>query len=220
MTGSPAAWAARTAGSAGALARCTMWVRHPVRRVCSSSIVMARCSASGGREARKSAYRRPRAAGAAAITSASSACAMSSPPKLAISVIAAPSWARSSGGNSSTPEGSRKHLKPTTPASCRGRRSAALPGTAPPQNATSTASWPAAAACLARSAGTVTVGGMLFSGMSTIVVTPPAAAAAVAVANPSHSVRPGSFTCTWLSTSPGSSTSSRARVRVPGGASP
>ena len=109
-------------------------------------------------------------------------------------------------------------MKPTTPASCSGRRSATLPGTAPPQNATSTASWPAAAACLARSAGTVTVGGMLFSGMSTIVVTPPAAAAAVAVANPSHSVRPGSFTCTWLSTSPGSSTSSPARVRAPSGA--
>ena len=47
------------------------------------------------------------------------------------------------------------------------------------------------------------VGGMQLSGMSTIVVTPPAAAARVAVANPSHSVRPGSFTCTWLSTRPG-----------------
>ncbi len=40
--------------------------------------------------------------------------------------------------------------------------------------------------------------------MSTIVVTPPAAAALVAVANPSHSVRPGSLTCTWVSTRPGS----------------
>ena len=132
--------------------------------------------------------------------------------------MAQASWPASSGANSSTPEGSRKHLKPTTPASCSGRRLARLPGTAPPQNATSIASWPAAAACLARSAGTVTVGGMLFSGMSTIVVTPPAAAAAVAVAKPSHSVRPGSFTCTWLSTSPGSSTSSPARVTAPSGA--
>jgi hypothetical protein len=60
---------------------------------------------------------------------------------------------------------------------------------------------------------------MLFSGMSTIVVTPPAAAAAVAVANPSQPVRPGSLTCTWLSTSPGSRTSSAARSAVPGGAS-
>ena len=39
--------------------------------------------------------------------------------------------------------------------------------------------------------------------MSTIVVTPPATAARVAVAKPSHSVRPGSLTCTWLSTRPG-----------------
>ena len=44
--------------------------------------------------------------------------------------------------------------------------------------------------------------------MSTIVVTPPAAAARVAVAKPSHSVRPGSLTCTWVSTMPGMSTSS------------
>ena len=42
---------------------------------------------------------------------------------------------------------------------------------------------------------------------------------AVAVANPSHSVRPGSFTCTWLSTSPGSSTSPSARVTALAGAS-
>ena len=46
--------------------------------------------------------------------------------------------------------------------------------------------------------------------MSRIVVTPPAAAARVAVAKPSHSVRPGSLTCTWVSTRPGSSTSSSA----------
>ena len=39
--------------------------------------------------------------------------------------------------------------------------------------------------------------------MSQIVVIPPAAAARVADANPSHSVRPGSFTCTCVSTSPG-----------------
>lgn len=42
-----------------------------------------------------------------------------------------------------------------------------------------------------------------YSGMSTIVVTPPATAALVAVQYPSHSVRPGSFTCTWESTKPG-----------------
>ncbi len=47
------------------------------------------------------------------------------------------------------------------------------------------------------------VGGIELSGMSTIAVVPPAPAAAVAVANPSQSVRPGSLTWTWLSTNPG-----------------
>ena len=42
-----------------------------------------------------------------------------------------------------------------------------------------------------------------YSGMSTIVVTPPAAAALVAVQQPSQSVRPGSLTCTCESTRPG-----------------
>src|SRR4051812_41843548 len=48
--------------------------------------------------------------------------------------------------------------------------------------------------------------------MSTIVVTPPAAAARVAESKPSHSVRPGSLTWTWVSTRPGTSTSSSARA--------
>ena len=63
---------------------------------------------------------------------------------------------------------------------------------------------------LTSSAAASMVGGMLLSGMSTRVVMPPAAAARVAVAKPSHSVRPGSLTCTWVSTRPGSSTSSSA----------
>ena len=57
-------------------------------------------------------------------------------------------------------------------------------------------------------------GGREFSGISMIVVTPPAAAARVAVANPSHSVRPGSLTWTWVSTRPGSSTWSSVRLIV------
>ena len=96
-------------------------------------------------------------------------------------------------------------MNPVTPAWCRGRSASWFPGTAPPQNATSIQHFPAAAARLSASAATDTVGGSEFSGMSHIVVTPPAAAARVAVANPSHSVRPGSLTCTWVSTSPGSS---------------
>ena len=96
-------------------------------------------------------------------------------------------------GKSSTPECTRKHLNPSTPAAKSGLSSAALPGTTPPQKPTSTASFPAAAASFSPNAATLVVAGMLLSGMSTIVVTPPAAAARVAVANPSHSVRPGSL---------------------------
>src|SRR5438445_656160 len=62
---------------------------------------------------------------------------------------------------------------------------------------------------------------MLFSGMSTMVVTPPAAAARVAVSNPSHSVRPGSFTWTCVSTTPGSTARvPTSRYRAASGASP
>ena len=56
------------------------------------------------------------------------------------------------------------------------------PGIAPPQKPTSTWHWPAAVFCLISRASTVQVGGMLLSGMSISVVTPPAAAARVAVA--------------------------------------
>ena len=102
----------------------------------------------------------------------------------------------------------RKALKPKTPALYSSGSSAALPGIAPPQKPTSTWHCPRAAPRLISSASGVTVGGTELSGMSMSVVTPPAAAARVALANPSHAVRPGSLTCTWVSTSPGSSTSS------------
>ena len=87
-------------------------------------------------------------------------------------------------------------------------------GTAPPQKPTSTKHSPCALPRLSASAARSTVAGIELSGMSRIVVTPPAAAAAVAVAKPSHSVRPGSLTCTWVSTMPGISTSSAAKVAV------
>ena len=61
-----------------------------------------------------------------------------------------------------------------------------MPGTAPPQNPTSTWHFPAAAARFAGNAAASVVGGIEFSGMSTIVVMPPAAAARVAVAKPSQ----------------------------------
>ena len=112
----------------------------------------------------------------------------------------------------------RVHEEALEPEDARPRRAArdraALPGTTPPQNPTSTNTSPSAAARFTASASTVVVGGMLLSGMSTIVVTPPAAAARVADAKPSHSVRPGSLTCTCVSTSPGMSTSSSASSTV------
>ena len=82
--------------------------------------------------------------------------------------------------------------------------SRSLPGTTPPQKPTSTAQWPFAAARFAAKPSRVVVGGIELSGMSTSVVTPPIAAArCAAVAKPSHSVRPGSLRCTWVSTMPG-----------------
>ena len=144
------------------------------------------------------------AAATAAIGPGSSAWASSGRPRRASTGIA---WRRSDSatpGNSSTPDGTRKHLNPRTPAAASPSSAPALPGTTPPQKPQSTRH-PAARAAwrLASRAATEVVAGMLLSGMSTIVVMPPAAAARVAVANPSHSVRPGSFTCTWVSTSPG-----------------
>ncbi len=88
-----------------------------------------------------------------------------------------------------------------------------LPGIAPPQKPRSIQAWPSAVFRLASSPATVVVGGTELSGMSMTVVTPPAAAARVAVAKPSHSVRPGSLTCTWVSTRPGSRAVSPRSVR-------
>lgn len=64
--------------------------------------------------------------------------------------------------------------------------------------------WP----CMIRLQGLISelVKSPTYSGMSTIVVTPPAAAALVALQKPSQEVRPGSFTWTWQSTMPGITT--------------
>jgi len=163
---------------------------------------MARRSAAGGRDATKAQKSR---LDAALTCDPSSACTIRSASIAASEPSTDRSSAAPSGGNSGTPESIRKHLKPITPAWCRGSSDPVFPGTTPPQNATSTKHFPAAAARFSSSAATDTVGGSEFSGMSQIVVTPPAAAARVAVAKPSHSVLPGSFTCTWVSTRPGSS---------------
>ena len=197
-----------------------MCARAPVRRAASITAEIATCSATRGREARKSAYSRLCGCGAASISDASSACTMSIDRASASTAIARSISSAVTGGNSSTPDSTRKHLNPNTPSATSGSRSSSLPGTRPPQKPTSTQTAPRAAARFASSAATEVVGGMLLSGMSTMVVTPPAAAARVAVANPSHSVRPGSLTCTWVSTSPGISTSSSASRTVRTAGSP
>ncbi len=94
-------------------------------------------------------------------------------------------------------------LKPTTPSSASSASCATLPGTSPPQSAKSVTAAPSAASTFRRNASASTVGGCAFSGMSTTHVVPPAAAAAVPLAQPSQSARPGSLKCTCASTAPG-----------------
>ena len=99
-------------------------------------------------------------------------------------------------------------MQPSTPAAASAGELAGVAGhDAAPEADVDAAAAPRAARSFASSAARVVVTGMQLSGMSTSVVTPPAAAARVAVAKPSHSVRPGSLTCTWVSTRPGAITS-------------
>ncbi len=69
---------------------------------------------------------------------------------------------------------------------------------------------PRAAVRFFSSAAIEVVAGMLLSGMSIRVATPPEAAARVAVRKPSQSVRPGSLMWTCVSTRPGMTTESLA----------
>ena len=104
------------------------------------------------------------------------------------------------------PDGDINVFKPTTPRSMSSSSTVSLCafwGTSPPQKATSTCSLPLDAAILPSNVAASQMVGYEFSGMSTTVVTPPAAAALVPVSKPSHSSRPGSFRWTWTSTRPG-----------------
>ena len=105
-----------------------------------------------------------------------------------------------------------KALKPTTPRAASSSRRSRSPGTSPPHSAKSTRATPVAAATLASNAAPSIVGGIALSGMSIAHVVPPAASAAVPVAKPSQSARPGSLRCTWASTTPGSTSSPRASI--------
>ncbi len=114
----------------------------------------------------------------------------------------------SSGGNSATPESSRKHLKPKTPASCSGRKSLRLSGTAPPQKPTSTYACPRARSAFGLQRGRVRRRRDAVQRHVDDRRDPARRRGPGGLSKPSHSVRPGSLTWTWVSTSPGSSTSS------------
>ena len=103
-------------------------------------------------------------------------------------------------------------MKPNTPAACSPSSSPTLPGhRAAPEPDVDVRLRGRGLALALPGPPTVVVAGMLLSGMSITVVTPPAAAERVPVSKPSHSVRPGSLMCTCVSTRPGSSTSPSAR---------
>ena len=172
---------------------------------------MACCSAAAGRLSSHVAWLRLSPAGSRSAPG-HSACTSSGRPSADSTGMTSSRSFSLTCGNSSTPDGQRKHLKPSTPAAASGSRWSTLPGTTPPQNATSTWHSRAAARRFVSSASTDVVAGTLLSGMSTIVVTPPAAAARVACTKPSQSVRPGSLTCTWESTRPGRTTRSPASM--------
>src|SRR3954469_5777063 len=103
-------------------------------------------------------------------------------------------------------------LTPTTPQAASSRSRSASSSTRPPQSAKSTIARSDAISYFTSNASASSVGGIEFSGMSAIVVVPPAAAPRVAASQPSQSARPGSFTWTCASTTPGRTTRPRASI--------
>ncbi len=127
----------------------------------------------------------------------------------------------STAAKSSMPLPHMNALNPTTPRSASSASRSTLPGTRPPQSARSTCADPVTCAAFRSNAAASIVGGCAFSGMSTAVVAPPAASAAVPGPMPSQSLRPGSFRWTCASTTPGSTSSPLASIssRPPGSSS-
>src|SRR6266850_7690446 len=114
---------------------------------------------------------------------------------------------------------------PTTPHAASSRRRSTSASTSPPHSAKSTTALSDAASYFRSNAFASIVGGTEFSGMSAMVVVPPAAAPRVAASHPSQPARPGSLTCTCASTTPGRTTMPRASISsraspVPGATRP
>ena len=202
-TGGRCARRSRSRGTAGPAAR---WPRPPRPRGREAQVAaVARAGRRLGGGARRGPARRGRAAAGRASRSTGIAARRSASVAL---------------GNSSMPEWTRNALQPSAPAArSAGQLARVARHDAAPEADVDVQLARARRAASASSAARVVVTGMQLSGMSTSVVTPPAAAARVAVSKPSHSVRPGSLMCTWLSTSPGvttrSPTSSTPRARRP-----
>ena len=122
-----------------------------------------------------------------------SACTATGSPSCAARSIPSKSVWSSARSKSSMPVLHMKALNPMTPRPASSSSRSRLPGTRPPQRQKSTRATPRAAATLRSNEAPSIVGGEAFRGMSKKQVPPPAAKAAVPVANPSQSVRPGSL---------------------------
>ena len=132
----------------------------------------------------------------AAPSPTNSAWTRSGSPARASSGIAALRSLSPAFGNSSMPEWQRNALNPATPGVGECPDLPANAGHDSPVKPAIDAQLAAGGLSLSSSASVVVVTGELLSGMSKSEVIPPAAAARVAVSNPSHSVRPGSLMCT------------------------
>ena len=162
MTARPSARASASRSSARALDRCSTCTRAPLSRAPSTTrrdrprSRPGRAATAGSRRTPGSAGAGPRPARRGPRRARSSArrgrrrCGQGR-------AEAAPGRAA---GTRRRREGDRKHLKPKTPASHSGSRSARLPGTAPPQKPTSTAQLAVGGRRLARRPATVVVGGI------------------------------------------------------------
>ncbi len=207
MASTPRRRASATAATPSAIETWTTCSEQPVSSASSSARSMAASSAAGGRDAAHSCQLPSRGARS---RDGRSAWTATGRPSAAARCMPAPSASSSTAWKSSIPESHMNALKPTTPRAASSSRRSRSPGTSPPHSAKSTAAWPVAAATLASNAAPSTVGGWALSGISTQAVAPPAASAAVPVAQPSQSARPGSLKCTWASIAPGSTCSPRA----------
>ena len=130
----PSRRAVRSIGTASELDRCSRCTGAPVCRAASIRCAIAMFSDAarpGGQEV--GVVPPARCRGALDRASSPPRGRSSSPRRPASTARYSSSWSADSGGNSSTPESVMKHLNPKTPASCRPRRSAMLPGTRRPR---------------------------------------------------------------------------------------